>query len=232
MRTLTLLFLFLGFQLQAQNKFVTEYRYEQKVTISDGGNSNAGAFIIILAEGNGKSSRSTFYYLSFGQLMYVITREPKFVYNIESESMRLSGDVNYKGFDVSDYLLPAEAKFALRQKAKSGLFWDRPLAAKVDSGKIGLASYNDTDSISPQYTNFDLINFELKFGSTAQLEKKVAQINSYYSTISDLDRAFGMVQGVNSFAYENFRNNQRNLVESENILKNAFAIHIPQHFSG
>ncbi|MBK7682766.1 MAG: hypothetical protein IPJ26_10070 [Bacteroidetes bacterium] len=221
MRTLTLLFLFLGFQLQAQNKFVTEYRYDQKVTISDGGNSNAGAFIKILAEGNGKSPRSTFYYLSFGQLMYVITREPKFVYNIESESMRLSGDVNYKGFDVSDYLLPAEAKFALRQKAKSGLFWDRPLAAKVDSGKIGLASYNDTDSISPQYTNFDLINFELKFGSTAQLEKKVAQINSYYSTISDLDRAFGMVQGVNSFAYENFRNNQRNLVESENILKNA-----------
>jgi hypothetical protein len=222
MRTLTLLLILLGFQLHAQNKFIKEYRYEQKVTISDGGNSNAGPIIKILAEGNGKSPRSTFYYLSFGQVMKVITRDPKFVYIIESESMHLSGDVNYKGFDVSDYLLPAEAKFALRQKAKSGLFWDRPLSAKVDTGKIGLATYNDTDSISPQYTGFDLINFEFKFGSTILLEKKVAQINSYYSTISDLDRAFGMVQGVNPFAFENFRNNQRNLVESENILKNAF----------
>ncbi|MFN0188954.1 MAG: hypothetical protein ACKVQV_09650 [Bacteroidia bacterium] len=222
MRTLTLLFIFLGFQLQAQNKFIKEYRYEQKVTISDGGNSNAGPFIKILAEGNGKSIRSTFYYLSFGQVMKVITREPKFVYNIESESMHLSGDINYKGFDVSDYLLPAEAKFALRQKAKSGLFWDRPLSAKVDTGKIGLASYNDIDTISPQYTSFDLINFEFKFGNTSQLEKKVARINSYYSTISDLDRAFGLAQGVNPYSFENFRNNQRNLVEAENILKSAF----------
>lgn len=223
MRTLILLFLFLGVQLHAQNKFVTEYRYDQKVTISDGGNSNAGPLIKILAEGNGKSPRSTFYYLSFGQLMKVITREPKFVYNIESESMRLSGDVIYKGFDVSDYLLPIEVKFALRQKAKSGLFWDRPLSVKVDSGFIAKASYNDTDSSSNQYTSFDLINFEFKFGSTAELEKKVTQINSYYTTISNLDRAFGLTQGVNPFAFENFRNNQKNLIESENILREAFA---------
>ncbi|MBK9638498.1 MAG: hypothetical protein IPO63_12065 [Bacteroidetes bacterium] len=221
MRALTLLFLFLGLQLQAQNKFITEYRYDQKVTISDGGNSNAGPLIKILAEGNGKSPRSTFYYLSFGQLMKVITREPKFVYIIESESMRLSGDVNYKGFDVSDYLLPAEAKFALRQKAKSGLFWDRPLAAKVDTGKIALASYNDTDTISPQYTGFDLINFEFKFGSTADLVAQVKIINNYYEAIADLDRAFGMLQGLNPYAYENFRNNQKNLMESETFLRQA-----------
>jgi hypothetical protein len=221
MRTLTLILLFLGFQLQAQNKFVTEYRYDQKVTISDGGNSNAGPLIKILAEGNGKSPRSTFYYLSFGQLMKVITREPKFVYNIESESMRLSGDVNYKGFDVSDYLLPAEVKFALRQKARSGLFWDRPLSAKVDSGKIVLASYNDTDTISPQYTGFDLINFEFKFGSTADLTAQVKIINSYYDAIADLDRAVGMLQGLNPYAYENFRNNQKNLMESETFLRQA-----------
>lgn len=223
MRTLTLLFLFLGFQLQAQNKFISEYRYDQKITISDGGISNATPIIKILAEGNGKSPRSTFYYLSFGQVLKVITREPRYVYNIESESMRLSGDVNYKGFDVSDYLLPIEVKFALRQKAKSGLFWDRPLSVKVDSGLIAKASYNDTDSSSNQYTSFDLINFEFKFGSTAELERKVAQINSYYATISNLDRAFGLTQGVNPFAFENFRNNQRNLIESENILREAFS---------
>ena len=117
MKTLSLILVLLGFQLQAQNKFVTEYRYDQKITISDVGNSSTVRIIKILAEGNGKSPRSTFYYLSFGQVLKVITREPKFVYNIESESMRLSGDVNYKGFDVSDYLLPIEVKFVFRQKS-------------------------------------------------------------------------------------------------------------------
>jgi hypothetical protein len=229
MKTLSLLLILLGFQLQAQNKFITEYRYDQKVTISDGGNSNANRIIKILAEGNGKSTRSTFYYLSFTQVLKVLTREPKFVYNVESESMHLSGDVNYRGFDVSDYLLPNEVKFALRQKARNGLFCDRPLTAKVDTGKIALASYNDSDSTGSLYTSFDLINFEFKFGNIAELEKKVTQINSYYATISDLDRAFGMTQGINPFAFENFRNNQRNLIESENILRDAFAANHENH---
>ncbi|MBK7966042.1 MAG: hypothetical protein IPK10_12705 [Bacteroidetes bacterium] len=122
MKTLSLLLVLVGFQLQAQNKFIKEYHYDQKITISDVAGSNATKIIKILAEGNGKSPRSTFYYISFGQVLNVITREPKFVYNIESESMLLSGDINYKGFDVSDYLLPTEAKFSLRQKQKMVCF--------------------------------------------------------------------------------------------------------------
>lgn len=222
MKSLSLILLLFGFQLQAQNKFITEYRFEQKVTISDGGNSNASAIINILAEGNGKSPRSTFFHFSFGQVLKVITREPKFVYQVTSEVMRLSGDINYRGFDMSDYLLPLEVKFALRQKAKSGLFWDRPLQAAIDSGKIGLCTYNDADSSASKFFNFDLINFNFKFGPTTLLQQKVQQINDYYASITALDKAFGLTQTINPFTYENFRNNQRNIMEVENVLRAVF----------
>ncbi|MBK7966041.1 MAG: hypothetical protein IPK10_12700 [Bacteroidetes bacterium] len=52
------------------------------------------------------------------------------------------------------------------------MFWDRPLSVKVDTGIMAMASYNDNDSSSNQFTAYDIINFEFKFGNSAELEKK------------------------------------------------------------
>ena len=215
---LFLLLATLSFQSYSQNSFIKDFHFDQKVIISDGGASHVASLIKILAEGNGKSIRSTFFYISFGQTLKIITREPKFVYIIESESPRLSGDITYRNFDVSDYLIPTEVKFNLRQRSKSGMFWDRPMNATIDNGKIANCSYNDTDSNGVNYSYFDLLNFEFFFKNLNGLEKRVKQINNYYSDITLLDKSFALTQAVNPYAFENFRNNQRNLIEAETIL--------------
>ncbi|MBL7924554.1 MAG: hypothetical protein JNL88_10185 [Bacteroidia bacterium] len=217
-------FAFLAFyHASAQNNFISEYRFNQKIIIADGSPSSPDAYPYIkdLAEGNGKSPRSTSFTIEFEQVLNVITREPRFVYKIESGALRLKGDIRYKGFDVSEYLLPAELKFSLRQKNRNGSFRDFPLTVAVENGRPEKASHNDPDSTGTGFTNYELVNHVFRFRSNNAFEARIKRINEYYSATQSLDRGYLLLQTVYPGNVENFRNNQRNLLEAERVLRST-----------
>lgn len=182
---------------------------------------NAGPVLRRLAEGHNKSLRSTAYYLEFETLLRVFTREPSYVYQVESSPFRFSGDIFYKGFDVSEQLSPDQIRFKLRLEKPNGQFMEIPMEGGVNDGKAENISYNDKDTIGYQFTRYRLENFVFRYGNHNNLEKKVGLINEYYQVVAEIDRGFALLQTVNPAFLENFRNNQRNLLEAEQILTRA-----------
>lgn len=204
----------------AQNRGFTEYRYPQRINIIEGSpaSPNTDPLIRRLAEGNNKSPRSTAFTLEFECLLRVFTREPSYVYQVETSHLRLRGDINYKGFDVSDYLLPSDMQFKLRLEKPNGQFMEVPFNCLVAEGKPETLSYNDNDTIGYQFTRYRLENFVFRYSNNNLFENHIRLINEYYTFLDELDRGYQLLQTVNPAFEDNFRNNQRNLLEAEQIL--------------
>ncbi len=222
--TFLLLFAFIHHALP-QNQFIKEYRFPQKITIADGNPSspNASVFIYKLAEGNGKTPRSTSFTIEFDQQLLVNTREVNHVFKISSGSLRLKGDIEYRGFDMSNELIPASLDYHLRLKKRNGIFRDVPVSVSVIEGKPENGSYNNPDSVN-EFNNYDLVNHVFRFGNSNAFENKIKIINNYFAQIGVLDQGFALLQTVQPEQVDNFRNNQRNLVLAEKYLSDTEAM--------
>ncbi len=219
-RYAVLLIIFISsINLSAQNTFIKDFRFTQKVTISDGSpaSPNVAPVIRKLSEGNNKSIRSTYFTIDFDQVIRVNTREPNFVYRIESGKLRLNGDIYYKSFDVSEYLIPAELRYELRLKRSNGTFKSIQFSSVINNEKPDIASFTNTDSLDKSFTDYALVNHVFLFSNSNDFENRVHLINNYYQSVSVLDDGFAILQSVIPGDYDRFRMNQKNLVEATNI---------------
>lgn len=223
--TFSLLLLF-AMKAISQNIFIREFRFPQKVTVSDGSPSSPNAAVIIqkLAEGNGKTPRSTSFTIEFEQLLQVNTRERNHVFKITSGKLLLKGDINFRGFDMANELVPSELKYLLRLKRPNGSSRDIPLSVFIQNGTPETASFDNPDSIN-EFSNYDLVNHSVRYGNANVFENKIKLINLYYSQLVILDQGFVTLQMVNPDLVDNFRNNQKNLLLAEKILNETESLH-------
>ncbi len=210
----------------SQNLFIKELRFNQSIIIADGSPASPNASVLIskLAEGNGKTPRSTSFRIEFEQVLKVNTREPNFVFEIQSGKLRLNGDIAYRGFDMSEELIPAELTFILRLKKPGGSFRDVSLTSAVMNAKPENSSYHQQDSIN-EFSSYDLLNHVFRFGNSNEFENKIKIIKNYYRSIAELDGGFQLLQSVNPEITDQFRNNQKNLILAEKQLNETEACH-------
>jgi hypothetical protein len=219
------LFLLCLINVQAQNTAIKEFRTPQSVTISDGGPASPNATPIIkrLAEGYGKAPRSTFFQIEFDQVIRVNTREPNFVFRIESSLLRFKGDIKYKGFDVSEQLIPNELTYFLRMKRANGSFKDISISVGISDGKPELGDYNNNDSLAVGFTSYEIVNPVFRYGNGNALENRARLINDYYSAVVRMDAGFSLLQSIHPEQLDAFRMNQKNLLDAERILQESTA---------
>lgn len=223
---LFLVFAMFTASVSSQNTFIKEFRYPQRVTIADGAaaSPNVAPIIKRLAEGNNKPPRSTSFIIEFDQVIKLNTREPNFVYRIENSKLRLSGDIRYKNFDVSDLLIPAQLKFELRLKRANGSFRSEYLTVLINGEKPETAGFTNTDSIDKAFVSFEPVNLVFQFENSNVFENRIKLINDYYASIKELDEGFTILQTVAPENTDAFRQNQKNLVIAENIFNAATSV--------
>lgn len=214
--------------LPAQNTFIKDFRYPQKITIADGSPAapNVAPIIRRLSEGNNKSIRSTYFTIDFDQTLRLNTREPDFVYRIESGKLRFSGDIFYKGFEVSEQLVPAELRFELRLKRPNGSFKSIQLSANINNEKPEVAGFTNTDTSDKVFIDYAILNHVFIFSNSNNFENSIRQINTYYQSVAVLDDGFALLQSVNPNDADRFRMNQKNLVEATNIYNDIINIRL------
>lgn len=203
----------------AQNTFIRDFRFPQSVTISDGNPAapNVAPFIRKLAEGNNKSIRATFFTIAFDQTLRINTREPDFVYRVENSKFRLSGDISYKGFEVSDLLIPVEVRFELRLKRSNGSLKNIPLTAVVNNERPEATGFTNTDTADRVFTDYAIVNPVFRFSNSNEFEKRISIINDYYRIVAELEDGFLLLQTVAPADLDRFRANQKNLTDAANI---------------
>ncbi|MFN8153260.1 MAG: hypothetical protein U0Y08_03095 [Bacteroidia bacterium] len=223
MKKLLLFLCIIVFPIQgkSQNTFIKEFRYQQKVTIADGApaSPNAGPIIKRLAEGNNKPPRSTSFIIEFEQIIRLNTREPNFVYRIDNSKLRLSGDIRYKSFDVSDLLIPVQLKFELRLKRPNGTIRSEYQTALINNEQPEATGFTNTDSADRSFVSFEPVNPVFQFDNTNSFESRIKLINDYYKAIRDMDEGFAVLQSVTPENLDAFRQNQKNLATAESIFQ-------------
>lgn len=218
-----LFLLYFSFNLCAQNPFVRESSFNQRVVVAEGSAAvkNVSPLIRALSSAMGKPLRSTSFTIEFKQKLTVLTREPKFVYNVQSENFRLTGDVLYRRFDLSQELMPVQVDFQLRQRQRSGVFAEYTLSSRIINGRPEPTSYNAKDTLPSAVNGFDLVNPVVTFGSAAALEKKIRTIDAYNVHTRELEQLYLRMQSVFPFQEENFRYNLQTLSAADLFLQQS-----------
>ena len=220
--------------LIAQNPFVKETKYNQHILIQDGAiaSPNASPLLKILASGNGKSLRSTSFALDFEQLLRINTREPSVVYVIDNSAFHLSGDINYRGFDVSDQLVPADLSYIIHFSGRSGATKDFKFTATITNGKPENNSLNYTDTTGVML-NYTIMNLIVHYNESVQQNflNRTNLIDDYYSSIHAADIAYAQLLTINPDDVDNFQFQQQKLtnaqLEYDKTQAKQFASHLP-----
>ncbi|CAN5617633.1 hypothetical protein BH11BAC2_BH11BAC2_18170 [soil metagenome] len=226
MKSLSLLSLFLVLHLTAicQNNFTKEYRFDQQLSITQGGiaSPDAADIIIRLAEGNNKAPRSTAITVKFDQQLTINTREPGIVYTIQSGTLQLGGDLYYKGFECSNQLTPTEVTYTLRLTARNGFTKDFSFTNKIVNGKPEASTTTYTDTTGRVYT-FSIINVTLFYKSSGKniFNVRTQLINDYYTSISKLDNAYALLQSVDPRDIDHFKIMQDKLNDAGNVFQSV-----------
>ena len=220
-----------GLSLNAQTNPVSESILKQKIVITEFSNSSpdAAEVIRILAFGNNKPPRSTSFTINFDQKIKSNNREPNIVAVIESSKLILSGDIYYRGFDVSEYIYPASLNFTAQLNTRSGTSGSFPLTAQIYNGKPENTSINYPDS-ARIIMSVSLVQHSFRFGSTviSNLKNQVGIIDNYFASVNDVDATFAKLQSINLNDFENFRVHRQRLLEVETMIANLYSRNIQQ----
>lgn len=218
-----LFLLYFSFNLCAQTPFVRESSFNQKVVVAEGSAAvkNASPLIRTLSAALGKPLRSTSFTIEFKQTLTILTRDPKFVYNVQSEDLRLSGDVEYRRFTIRKELMPQQVDFQLRQRQRSGVFAEFTMSSRILNGRPEPASYNAKDTLSAAVNGFELVNPVFTFGTASALDRKIKTIDAYHSHTRELEQLYVRIQSVFPYQEENFRYNLQTLSAADVFLQKS-----------
>ena len=159
-----------------------------------------------LAIGNNKPPRNASFSIDFTQIIRTNFREPNIPVSITNDIIKLSGDINYKGFDVHDVLYPASFSCVGRLSSKSGGTRDFPMTSPVVSNKSENMSFNyaDTNRI---FQNLNIVNQKVKYNDAVikYFKERIRLINDYYASAASLDNTFALLQSINMNDAENWK---------------------------
>ncbi len=208
------------FNANAQRPFVKEEKVHQQTVIRYSlSANNTNGIITSLAEGNGKPQRNAQFTITTDQTMVSSTREPLQQTSIVSEEITVSGDVYYKGFDVSNLLIPSQVQFIIKTWNGNNLLSsvslnnvdvrnrkpDKKEAIYNDS--LGRVTHHSTENFFPVYSSNDIIQFN----------ERVNLIKQYYTDAAALTDNINLLQSINPHDIDHFNLQQQKLSDANHI---------------
>ncbi len=204
----------------AQRPFVKEEKVRQQVVIKYSlSANNTNGIITSLAEGNSKPQRNAQFTIAVDQTMLTGTREPLQQTSIVSEAITVSGDVHYKGFDVSNHLLPSQVRFIIKTWNGNNLLSsvsfnnvnvhnNKPdKKESVYNDSLGSVTHHTIENFLPVYSSNDIIQFN----------ERVNLIKQYYTDAAALTANINLLQSINPHDIDHFNIQRQKLSDANHI---------------
>ncbi len=185
-----------------------------------------------LAIGNNKPPRNASFAIDFTQIIKANFREPNIPVSIANDVMNLSGDIFYKGFDVSAFLYPSSFSCTGHLASKSGSTKDFPLNASIKANKADNMSFafEDTNRI---FKSITILNQKFKYYDAAirNFNDRIRIINEYYGAAVQLDNSYALLQSINLNDAENWKAIKQKIEDAEAKITTIDNKHYPQLLS-
>ena len=217
-----LVLLVLAFNTKAQPLFVKEEKVNQQIEIKYAlGNATYTTLINALAEGNGKDRYHTHFTISLAQTIVTSAREPLQHSLVTSKKMKLSGDVFYKGFDMSEQLTPSQIQFdfktwnqnhLLKSVSFSNLYVDLGVTIKVETSyddSLGEVTNHTIENLLPVYSSRHI----------QQFNNRVQIINNYFSAATKLNEYIHLLLSIHPDDIDRFSLQQQMLTEANHSVE-------------
>ncbi len=222
MNKLLFLCLLFSIHIKAQNPFVKEETAQQQFTIKhNSNNTTTNPIIKALAGGNGKPLQNTQLKLTLNQTIITSTREPLQHSGIVSSALEISGDVYYKGFDVTPFLFPATIQYTFKTWNNTNLLASKSFNTVKVSDRIPEKKESTYDDISGNVTHHTVENFLTNY-STQNIQtftNRVDYINQYFADGSRLTQSINLVQSMKPNDIDRFNIQQQNLSDAVQSVK-------------
>lgn len=170
----------------------------------DGGPSQevTDFFIRSLSQGSGRPLSQTEYILIHDRYIRATKLSPsEFQVYSTVKGMRLTGDTQYRGFDLSGLMMPSAAKFTLERVSPAGGVLDswKFESVPLDVEPVILANFRGTDSL----TAFDKNTFrfrDLTFlylpSDKTPFANRTTLIDEYYAAVPELEGLYAELKSI------------------------------------
>ncbi len=196
----------------------------QNITIADGANTSpdAGSIISRLASGNGKGIRSTNFSIRFDQVLKQVSSESKLIYEISGDALKLSGDISYKGIDVSNYLVPDELKFILKLSGTNNYSKEISKTTGIHNAKPETVQLSIEDSVKGRVSAV-IINHQFYFHSSiiSEFRNRADYIDNYYNSSTDLGKGIMQLKRIHPEEIDLYKQTAKSLDEATAQLETA-----------
>jgi hypothetical protein len=153
-----------------------------------------------------------------------ITRDKNIVtIFVDYQNINLSGDILYKGFDMTDVLIPSKYDFiASLFRNKNTLLADYTPTKTNFSLLFNESQLQFIDTSRMTNYDFAINTFKFYYDNVARMRfrDKISLIDQYFIVQSDINQISKQLSDVNPNAYESIENTQKNLNEIKSKLDN------------
>lgn len=209
------------YQLKAQQQLFLEKTEE--VYVVSGRNTDltmeARSILQQLAEGQSRPFSSVEFSLKYQQTKKVVRNSTvKITSSVEASDFRIAGDVFYKGFDISEVLIPSEMSFdyALQSLTNKLLVYSGNGRVKIVNGTSSIFTTVTTDSSNGQW-RVDVNNQRFYYSSNAVkiINERIALVKEYYAASMQLDQLHLKLSTVNPTDLERLDMHNAALIDIE-----------------
>ena len=168
-----------------------------------------------LARGNNQRPERTEFSLRFRSDLQLTRRGNRLVSQVELRNFRLQGDFRYRGFDMSDVLLP-QVEFVLRLQQGNTLvtqFLQRPRNLEPESNTFRFEFQDTLSNDNNLRLVFDALDLSYTQTQRRNFTARVELINDYFSSDALLQRMFGALQSFDMYQLDFLRFHQQQMHE-------------------
>ena len=202
--------------------FYENTRSEAYLVKLNGGGPSQGItdhFIERLAAGNNKPSTRTEYILTADESVRLTKVNPfQYDVNVSLGNIRFSGDTQYRGFSMTDFLQPSGVKFTLERLNKAGQIVDRfPFEeVQLSGASTMIANFRGTDSTglftegSIRISDKQFIISKVNKGN---FDRHSFLIDDCYNAVPQLEKIYTDFKSIDPNDFEHLPVQQANLDE-------------------
>lgn len=225
-------------QLSAQNQVIFQDNNPKTYAFrfNGGGASNGEVNYIItrLAESYGRGNYNIEYQLGFNQSARITKAGNQLTLTVDFQNIVCSGDIFYKAFNVGDVLIPSNLSFQVnllnnQNQVVSNYNFDN---VKIINGIAdgGQATYKDSTNGT---FKLQVVNLKLTYSKNAiqQFDDRIAAINDYNFSLSQLDINYQNLQVINLNDIDNIPNQNSTLQLIESNIAGIESKNIPQRLN-
>ncbi len=194
----------LSFNSVAQSKVLYEKSATEKYIIRSGSTDNSAKRAILkrIGKGNSLSTNAVKLNFSFLETHEILKSQNNITFNVRLSQVKITGNTNYRGFPVGEFLLPSKMSLKMDWKNEKGKLLNSYTFSHIDvSGRGTSQLVNKTVTDSTDNEDYMIITKQMNFlyssKQQSEFSRKADLIDQYYAELKTIKNKKLAIERIN-----------------------------------